>query len=409
LVISNPGLDKIQTILKAIRKKMEDHTRLQDDKTEDDEIGVGVGVGVGGRSRQRFYNKKFANAYVIISVILIFLLIGSIFRLNSAHEETIKRMGAKNEEDMVARAKNDDYWRRVWELELLNEWETMYRADGRDGLKIKAIVDEELQNNQYTPPLNGRVLIFIMSAYDDVKRRNLIRERQIERFKDDYPIDWVFFLGDTPETYMNQLKEEMAKYNDIIQVPGVVETHQYASTEKFYANLKYIEEHRPGYSLVCKIDGDAYLNLPVLYPEYMAPNLNNSEPTLIGRVWDFEWRWQPFQPHINIAFVALNWKLMRIINRIHEFHFKGFIIHDERRISHYLRDDVIMYKLIPLPHETAADYHPEERDLKLAGHVVINGCVYVHELKDEEKYTQVTACFTRNGLDIDKMNQLQFH
>jgi hypothetical protein len=335
----------------------------------------------------------------IFSAIIFLLLIIIVWQQRSSKnlQESINKL-----KEELTSSKND---RRGWAAELAST----FKADVKDASRIAAIVHEELnRKDEEFLKKKGRVLVFIMLAFDDVRRRDLIRSLQIKPFMNEYPIDWIFFVGEIPEHYKTRIDAEMAKYNDIIPIPGVLEDRWYASTEKFFLNLKYIEDHFPGeYSLVCKIDGDAYINLATLWPQYLEPNLYNKEPTIIGRVWDYDYRWQAIQPHINIAFVAINWRLLRIINRIHEFHIKEIVIQDERRVSHYLKEDIVSYKLVALPHDTAADFDPNIHDLTLSAHIVIDGCLYVHEMKDEDSYINVASSFSTNGLNMDKINKFQ--
>lgn len=297
----------------------------------------------------------------------------------------------------------------IWEAQIKGEWDTFAAADAKDGALIKSMIQAELRREFATDGVktsNGRILVFIMIAYSNIQRRQLIRSMQMDLYKS-YPIDYKFFIGQTPDHYMRQIEHEKRVYNDLIMIPGVQEDHGYASTEKFFANLKYIEQNLKGYNIVCKIDGDAFLNIPILYPQYLEPYLYTKEPTLIARIWDFEWRYQPLRPHINIAFVAMTWTMVRMINRIHEIHFKGYNVHDERRLSHYLKDDIVNYKLIAMPHNISADFDPHEQDLESHAHVVIPGVAYVHELKEEDTYATIAACFDEKGLNWDKMILIQ--
>jgi hypothetical protein len=247
-----------------------------------------------------------------------------------------------------------------------------------------------------------------------------MRTMQIAPFKK-FPIDWKFFIGRVEDPSVKEgIDKEIEEYNDIILLPNLTEHIMIAITRKFFEVLKYVETDMSGYDLVCKIDGDTFLNVPNLWSQYLEPNLEmaqQAQPTLIGRIWDYVEEgafYQPKQPHINIAFVALNKKLLYLVNRLYDIHFReaknwtdfSVYISDEINLSHFLKEDIISYNLIALPHNTSSHFNPNETNMSKLAHVIVPECIYVHELKKEQEYVQVSSCFNETGLDIDKANKV---
>jgi hypothetical protein len=109
----------------------------------------------------------------IFSAIFILLLIIIVWehRSNKMLQESINQL-----KEEITSSHND---RRGWATELA----ATYKADIKDGSKIANIVQEELsRKDEEFLKKEGRVLVFIMLAFDDVRRRDLIRSLQIKPF-----------------------------------------------------------------------------------------------------------------------------------------------------------------------------------------------------------------------------------
>ena len=277
--------------------------------------------------------------------------------------------------------------------------------------KLELIIKEELeyQAQSEVKTKDARVLIFIATSYKDAQRRELIRSMQINIFKD-LPIDWRFFLTNASEYYRKEIEYENLMYNDTVVLSNVEDDIHTLNKTMYFEILKYIQENMPDYNLVCKLDSEAFLNLKTLWPEYLEPNLYKKEPTFIGRILDSleaNLTLQLVQPRVHSAFVAINWNLMRLVNKLYYIHWKvGDYAFAEIQLSHYLKDDIINYNNLTLSHKSSPHFDPKETNFTKPNHIITPDAVYVDELKTENDYLKVASCFDSNGLDYDRANEI---
>jgi hypothetical protein len=287
-----------------------------------------------------------------------------------------------------------------------SETELKIEEDARN--LVRKMLKEEMQENPYTYFEEDRILIFVMIHYNNFQRRHLMRSLQFPLLKD-YPIDYKFVVGTVDEEYLPLINDEIKLYNDII-VLNLTENVHFAITRKFYEALKYIKVHMPGYKMVCKMDGDAFLNMPNLWPQYIKPNLNNQQLTLLARLWDYieiNQTFQPLQPWYNIAFVGMSWNLASILAELYQLHFLWQNDEsDEYNLAHYMKEDIVSFKWVVLPHDISHDYSRTVTNMSKVAHVIKPECIYVHELKDELKYIKVASCFDKTGFDVAKSHRI---
>lgn len=314
-------------------------------------------------------------------------------------------------------------YKNIMEAQAHTYFEAEIRAEAQAEIAAKERISPLLRKNgeeNSDPKIKareGRVLISIMISYKELQRRELMRSMQIELYKNkSYPIDWKFFLGKVPDHYKKVIDDEIRLYNDIIILSHIEDTVKSSITRKFYEILKHVELEMQGYNLICKMDADAFINIPNLWPYYLEPNLNTQDPLIIARVWDYiepGITFQPYQPHMNIAFVALSRKLVTMLIILYETHFKvlrgehlGYLLSDEINLSHFLKEDIVTYKHIALPRNTSSHFNPNVTNLTALNHIIIPECIYVHEIKKEDEYVMVASVFDENGVDIDKANKV---
>jgi hypothetical protein len=252
-----------------------------------------------------------------------------------------------------------------------------------DDQVLQPIVSKDIKN------MANNVLIGIFTSSTDFQRRILMRNQQINPYKNFTNLTWRFVLGKPSSIYEQAIIYENNTFQDIIVLDNVPDTYSVANSYKTFEYFKYLERNNYLYKYFGKMDTDTFISVPEFWKDCFNETVFSSELTLIGN----------YIPHPKIqwtqgAFYVISWKIMLILNKLYE-NVNRRTRHEDLQVTVYLMDAQIKYTRVAIDERRSVSakapvpqYWPPRNDT-----------YRVHELKQEELYLIVTGCFTSEGIN----------
>jgi hypothetical protein len=140
------------------------------------------------------------------------------------------------------------------------------------------------------------------------------------------------------------------------------------------------------------MDTDCFLNVPNFYRNYFNTTVQELDFAVIAlfienlgkMVWPMG------------AFEAISWKVMLLVNRLHEnVAFSNWA--EDLQLGWYLHDAELNYTRVAFPTEIAYDFRFGCNPSWLTD--VVDNALRVHELKSERDYINVASCFNESGIN----------
>ncbi|RYE13463.1 MAG: hypothetical protein EOP45_21150, partial [Sphingobacteriaceae bacterium] len=299
----------------------------------------------------------------------------------------------------------DPYWLESTSVE--DPWFARYWAYSpfkNATLKVKNFYLNMILEKEYefSSERYDKLLIGINVGGGEFQRRSLIRTHQIDKYKE-YNITWRFFIGRVSGDIKESVKTENDTYGDIVVLDHVPDLVDESRTIKLFEFFRYVEAYYPVYKYVAKMDTDCFLNIPVLLKDFFTKEAQDLElgimalfVTGLGRL---EWAQGGFE--------AYSYKLMILINRIYE-RIHRTVYEEDFQIGWYLNDAEVNFTKVSLTPSRAYDFMYGNREIfKYNDRDIHNDTVRIHELKKEEDYIMVSACFNEYGVNYEQVLRMR--
>jgi beta-1,3-galactosyltransferase 1 len=257
-------------------------------------------------------------------------------------------------------------------------------------------------------PLAAPWLILTISKVDHLQRRQIIRQSWQRIFQNDTLFDPRFVITTPEELWRPIIEIENATYGDLIILPHEHENHKWANTVKTLETLTWVLDHLRPYTFVSKLDEDSFIDPRTFWKYWLQPRIESDtvKGTYIGR--ELQNRY-PFH-YASGQFYTMSWDYVDLVTKL----WKTNHITDEHEdvlTARLMYEAKVQYNLTWLPARTVFDYDdhfsnhdgtawaPEGQDIDHAQwHAVAQGAINVHQLKGDDEYLRVAACFDENGV-----------
>jgi hypothetical protein len=260
-----------------------------------------------------------------------------------------------------------------------------------------------------TPPW----LILTISAASHLQRRQIIRSTWLRTFSDPSIFTARFVISDPGPLWRPFVQQENDTYGDIIMLPHEHETHWWANSVKTMEALQWLVERKMKYDFVTKMDEDSWVDVKAFWRWWLEPRMRRAKEegkgasgTYIGRSLQHDY---PFR-YASGQFYTMSWDLVEVTTK----QYMADPITDEHEdvlTGKLMYEAKYLYNLTVLPLRVAFDYYddqargdgtawaPEDQDVDDSlYHGIAPGSVNPHQLKDDESYLRVAACYDSQGL-----------
>jgi beta-1,3-galactosyltransferase 1 len=251
-------------------------------------------------------------------------------------------------------------------------------------------------------------LILTISKAAHLQRRHIIRKTWQRLYRGSGLFDTRFVIADPGPLWRPLIEQENATYGDLIMLAHEHETHKWANTVKTLEAFKHIASQGRPYTFVSKMDEDSWIDAKTFHRLWLEPRTKNGTVggTYIGRRLQHDY---PFK-YASGQFYTLSWDM---INRLVDLWELNRIDdeHEDVLPGRLLYEGKVMYNLTVLPLRVAFDYYddqtrgdgtawaPDGQDVdNNLYHGIATGSLNPHQLKDDEVYLRVAACYDENGV-----------
>lgn len=275
---------------------------------------------------------------------------------------------------------------------------------------------DSIRRPKHHPPW----LLATISPAFSLQRRTLIRNTWQRLYRNDTRFATRFVIANATELWKPLIAAENETYGDIIMLPNVYEGKKEANSIKPMEFFSYlVNTTMEPWSFVSKIDDDSFLEANTFWEKFLRPVYEAEKPAENGTVWGVKKGdiGGYMFPYPGGQFYTLTWDLLQNITTYWNKHGSGDTFDEDALIGALLRDSKAKWNFEILPREGAYNFGGEGKDgprgkdtawankdanLHAGDHGVAVGAFNLHNLKEDDTYLQVAACFDENGLKVSE-------
>lgn len=252
-------------------------------------------------------------------------------------------------------------------------------------------------------------LIAIVSTGHHLQRRQLIRSTWQSLYKNDTIFNTRFVLGKPDPVWEAIIRKENETYGDIITLNHAHEDHFWANRAKTMELFKHIIHNysHTEWKFISKADEDTFIDAKNFWRLWLRPRIERDKVngTYIGRPVTGQAQFTYGQG----GFYTLSKDMIELLANLHDQnHIDNE--HEDLLVGRLMEESGTPFNLTQLSFRAAFDFEdnkargdgsawaPRDQNLDEVNHGVAPGALAPHNLKEDDRYLRVAACYDAEGL-----------